>query len=92
MAFVEDLSVLFADFGVAAVHGSDTANALLDKETQAAFDGMVLDAEESITLATTGLPSLAAGSSITVGGVAYTVREIRLIDDGKLKRATLKRA
>ena len=92
MAFVEDMSIFFADFGVTAVHGASSAQVLLDKETQSALDGMVLDNDESITLPSTDLPSLATGQALTVGGVSYVAREVRVIDDGALKRVTLKRA
>lgn len=88
----EALSAFFPDFGVAAVFGAESATVLRDEETQSVLDGMVLGEEVSITLPSASLPSLAAGSSGMVDGVAYTVREVRVIDDGKLKRATLRKA
>lgn len=92
MALTEDLSVYFADFGVACVHSGSSAQAIHDKDTQRLFDGGALDEEETITLPATSLPGLANGEAVTVAGVSYTVREVHYLDDGKLKRASLKRA
>jgi hypothetical protein len=88
---LEDLSIMFADFGVNCVLGTSTALGLFDRGTQSALGGMALSEEESITLPATTFASLAAGSSLTVDAVAYTVREIEYLDDGKIKRATLRR-
>jgi hypothetical protein len=92
VAFAENLAPLFADFGSAAVVGAASGRVLFDRESQAVFDGLALDAEESATMATTTFPTLANGDTIVITGRGtFTVREVRLIDDGALKRATLKR-
>jgi hypothetical protein len=91
MAFAENLAAMFADFGVSATYSAVTAKVILDRETQAMFDQMALGEEESITLPAATFAALASGDAITVDAVAYTVREVRLMDDGKLKRATLRR-
>jgi hypothetical protein len=89
---LEDVALFFADFAVTAVHGGDTAKVHHDIDTRTVLDGMGLGDVETITFPADKLPGLANGSSLTVDGVAYTVREVNFIDDGKLKTATLRRA
>lgn len=91
MALTENLAAMFADFGVTATYAAASAKVLHDRDTQAMFDGMALTEEESITLPTATFSALASGDAITVDGTAYTVREVRMFDDGKLKRATLRK-
>jgi hypothetical protein len=87
----ENMPAFFPDFGVNAVHGAASAKVLFDRVTREVLDGLVLDEEASITLAASALPALARGEAVTVNGVAYTVREVQLIDDGLVKRVTLRK-
>lgn len=89
MAVTEDLALFFADFGVDAVFGADTAVVLLDKPDADVFDGQIIANDPVITFATTDLTGLVRGSAITVDGVGYTVRDVNLVDDGKLSKARL---
>lgn len=91
MAFSETLAPYFADFGVAATRGADSAKVLLDAPTRAVLDGMALSDDYAITLPSSGLPNLARDESVTVDGAAYVVREVAQLGDGKLKRATLRK-
>lgn len=89
MAFTEDMSLFFAEFGVEAVFGAATATVLLDKPDAEIFDGAAIANDPVITYATTDLTGLAHGSAITVDGASFKVREVNLVDDGKLTRARL---
>lgn len=90
--FVENPRLLFADFGVPATHGAQAAVVLFDEPSRDVLDNMVIDAEPAITLPAADLPGLAVGEAVVVDGRSFTVREVRAIDDGKLKRVTLRAA
>jgi hypothetical protein len=83
MAFAEDLDIFVADFGVSCTAGATTANGILDMPSQVISDGMVLTTDFTLTARASAFGSLIRGDSITVDSVAYTVREVMLIDDGK---------
>jgi hypothetical protein len=88
MAFTEDISLFFADFGVEAVFGASSAQVLLDEPDNTIFEGQLVAADASITYATGDLEGLQKGSSLTVDGNAYKVTQPPMkIDDGKLMRA-----
>lgn len=89
--FAEDLTPFFADFGVTAVHGSDTASVLLDMPDQQILGDMQISTEYAITWRTGDLPGLKSGDAITVAAVSYAVREVTRQDDGAVMRATLKK-
>ena len=87
--FTEDLSPLFADFGMPAQYGSLTATVLLDMPDQQIFGDMQISTEYAITYKSADLAGLKRGDSITVNAVAYSVREVTKLDDGALLHATL---
>lgn len=89
--FVEDLAVLFADFGVTAVYGSLTALVVLDMPDQQVLGGMQISADYAITYRSVDLVGLKHGDALTVDGTSYTVREVTRLDDGRITHATLKR-
>lgn len=92
--FTEDLGAFFAtgDFAVPAVFGALTAEVLLDAPDEELLGGEVLSTEYAIRYRAGQLTGLTRGSSITVNGINYTVRQVRATDDGALMRATLTRA
>jgi hypothetical protein len=45
-----------------------------------------------LTLRTADLPDLAHGETVRIDGASYIVREVMAIDDGALKRVTLRPA
>ncbi|MGI9142876.1 MAG: hypothetical protein ACR2IJ_06755, partial [Fluviibacter sp.] len=57
---------------------------IFDMPTSIMADGMVLSNEYMVTLQTSVFGVPLYGDAMTVDGAAYTVREARLIDDGKL--------
>ena len=82
MALVEDLGVFLDDFGVSCTAGAVTALGILDMPSQIISNGMVLSTDYTLTAKASDFGSLLRGDAITVNGVAYTVREVMLIDDG----------
>jgi len=93
MAFPEDLTVFFADFGREAVFGAQSAVVLLDEPDGTIFDGQLMAADASITYASGELVGLQKGSSLTIDGNAYKVSQPPMkIDDGKLMQAQVAEA
>jgi hypothetical protein len=85
------MAPFLADFGVTAVFGSATAQVILDMPDQSILGDMQLSTEYAITYAAADLAGLKHGSAITVDGVAYTVREVTRMEDGRMVRAVLKK-
>jgi hypothetical protein len=90
--FAERLGLFVTDFSVPVVHDGQTARALFDQPTRGVLEDMVIDTEPAITLPAATLPVMARGEAITVAGVGYIVREVQLLDDGAMKRITLRAA
>jgi hypothetical protein len=91
MAITEDLDIFLADFGASCTAGAVTANGILDMPSQILSDGMVLSTDYTLTARASNFGTLIRGSSITVDGAAYTVRETMLIDDGKFVQIALQK-
>lgn len=85
----ENLDVFFDAFAVTVVSGYITSKGILDAPTNMLGDGMVLTNDYVLTVKTADFGGLLYGDPITVGGVPYTVRETRQIDDGKLSEIVL---
>jgi len=92
MAFTEDLSVFLADFGVSVIAGAVSGSGLLDQPGELIADGMVITTDYSLRCEASKFGSLAYGTSITVDSLTYTVRENRLIDDGKFCLISLQKS
>lgn len=91
MALTEDLDIFLADFGVSCTAGAVTAKGILDMPNQVISDGMVLTTDYTLTARASNFGNLIRGNAITVDGVAYTVRETMLIDDGKFVQIALQK-
>jgi hypothetical protein len=89
MALNEDLSVFLADFGVSCTSGATTALGILDMPSQLIADSMVISTDYQLTAKASDFGGLKYNDAITVDGVAYTVRETRLIDDGRMCEVSL---
>lgn len=97
MAFAEDMTAFFstAEFAVSATFtpagggASVSASVILDAPTEDILGGDGLSDEYAITYAATDLVGIKSGATGTINAVAYKVREVKLLDDGKLKRASL---
>jgi hypothetical protein len=92
MAWTEDLTPFLADFGVTVRHGSEVASAILDAPTTTALGGLVTLEDFQLTLRADVLTDLGHGETVTIDGTDYLVREVLQIDDGALKRVTLRPA
>jgi hypothetical protein len=77
------------DFGVTIVWGALTTTGVLDMPSEVIAGGMVITTDYSLMYVTSTMPGLAYNDSITVEGAAYTVREVRMQDDGKFSIAYL---
>ena len=52
-------------------------------------DGVVLTTDYAVVVKTSDFSAVVSNDSMTVDGVAYTVREPMLLDDGKIMRIML---
>ena len=93
MAFAEDLTKFFdvAGFAQAATWGALSANVILDTPTEDQLGGKALGVAFDVTLPASSWPNIARGASVTIAAVSYTVREVRLLDDGALKKLALQK-
>ncbi len=85
MAFVEDSTTSSAylnDFGVSCTSGTTTANAILEQPDLVLAGNQIMSTDYQLTARVVDFGALVAGASITVDNVAYTVRELRKLDDG----------
>lgn len=82
MPLNEDLTVFLNDFGVSCTAGAITALGILDMPSQVLAGDVVLSTDYTLTARASDFGSLLYGDGITVNGVAYQVREVRLVDDG----------
>lgn len=83
MALTENLDVFLADFGVAVTDGTTTTTGVLDMPSEVIAGGMVITTDYALTVKASVYPNLKYGDALTVGGVSYTVREVRAQDDGQ---------
>ena len=91
LSFTEDLDAFFdtPGFTVPVVHGVTTSVGYLDQPSEIIADGVVLTTDYAVVVKTSEFSSVARGDAMTVDGVAYTVREPMLLDDGKIMRVML---
>ena len=84
MALSETLAFLNTDeFGVTCQIGAGASFVgILDSPVDVIAGGMALSREYLLTAKTSDVSSASRGTSITVGGASYTVRENRPVDDG----------
>ena len=83
MAIQDTLTFLNAsEFGVTCSIGASSFVGILDSPVDVIAGGMALSREYSLLAKTSDVSSATRGTSITVDGASYTVRENRAIDDG----------
>ena len=80
---IEILDTFLADFGVTVTDGTTTATGILDMPSEVIAGGMVITTDFSLTVRSDAFPNLKYDDPLTVNGGAYTVREVKLQDDGK---------
>jgi hypothetical protein len=91
MAITEDLNLFLDDFGVSCTAGAISALGILDMPTQVLAGEMVLSTDYTLTARASDFGGLLYGAAITVGGVNYSVRETRQLDDGAFVEIGLQR-
>ena len=89
MAFTENLDVFLADFGVSVTAGAVSGHGLLDMPGELVADGMVISTDYMLTAKADDFGSLLYGDSILVNSDLYSVRQVLLIDDGRMIQAGL---
>lgn len=82
MALSENLDVFMADFGVAVTDGVTATVGNLDMPSEVLAGGMIITTDYTLTIRANVYPALKYADSLTVAGASYTVREVRLLDDG----------
>ena len=92
MALTDLLDSYLADFGVDCVAGSVTGKGILDMPGQVLAGNMVISTDFMLTAKASDFGDLLYDSEISVNGVAYVVRETRLIDDGLFCEISLQRS
>jgi len=92
MAFTEDLTPFFADFGGAATLNSAAVTAIVDTQTAIEVEGIAT--QQPTALVRTSEASVAApGQPFVANAVTYIVRQVlREPPDGVLTRLVLARA
>ncbi len=93
MALSENLDTFLstAEFAVAVTNGVTATTGILDMPSDVIAGGMVITTDYALTIKSSVYPTLKYGDSLTVGGAAYTVREVRLIDDGAFSTVYLQK-
>jgi hypothetical protein len=95
MDFGPDLAALYAEFGtdisVAVDGATQTARGYFTAPGAAALSGAGISNDYTIELSALSLPSIRAGATVTISGTSYKVREIWPIDDGSVRRLTLRK-
>jgi hypothetical protein len=89
MTLTENLDTFLADFGVTVVWGLVSGLGIFESPDQTIGGGLGISSEYSILVKTSVFGAAAYADAITVGGVSYTVREVRKIDDGSFCRIVL---
>lgn len=85
----ENLDTFLSDFGVAVVLGSVSGLGILDQPDQTLGGGLVQSTQYALTAKASVVGGAKAGDPITVGGIAYKVREVTKLDDGAFCRLLL---
>lgn len=91
MAWLEDPTVFLDDFGVAISSGATTGLGILDMPGSLTADGMAITTDYTVRCETSKFGGLLYGDEMTVAGVVYQVREVRLVDDGTFVEVSLMR-
>lgn len=81
MNFLDDVKLLYADFGVSAAHTpfggglTTTANALLDEPGQALVGGEILATEYGLRYPSASFPAVKRGDTFVIGARTFSARE-----------------
>ena len=91
LSFAEDLDAFFdtPGFTVPVASGETTSVGYFESPNEIIADGVVLTTDYAVVVKTSDFSAVTNGSAMTVDGIAYTVREPMLLDDGKIMRVML---
>ena len=78
-----------ADFGVPVVWGAVSGIGILDQPDVLIADGLAIGTAYQLTAKASVFGTAANGSAFLVNGVAFTVREVKKVDDGIFVRIGL---
>lgn len=83
MALSENLDAFLVDFGVPVTDGTTATTGILDMPSEVIAGGMVITTDYALTIKAGVYADLKYDDPLTVNGAAYTVREVKLQDDGQ---------
>lgn len=90
MAFNEDLTIFFADFGVVAIYNGESAKVIFDMPDIINNIGdQMISADYTVLFNSTNFTGIKYADQITVNGVNYTVNDVLKVGDGKLSQLGL---
>ena len=89
MPFTEDLDAFFVDFTDEVIWDNAEYKGILEEPDQILADGVVLSTEYQLTVKTTDFASVVFDKDLVINSEAYTVRNMRKIDDGSLSIISL---
>ena len=87
----DDLAIFLDDFGLECKADGITAKGILDMPTQILSGDVILSTDYTLRALTSDFGALIAGNQIKVDGIAYKVREVQTVDDGKFCEVALQR-
>lgn len=88
----DDPEFFLTDFGVSVTAGAVSGFGILDMPGLVVADGMVISTDYTLRCLASEFGNLAYSSGVVVDSVAYTVREVRLLDDGVFCEISLQKA
>lgn len=91
MAWTEDPTVFLADFGLSVSSGGVSGLGILDMPGSLTADGMAISTDYTLRCESSKFGGVMYGDEMSIAGVTYQVREVRLIDDGTFSEITLMR-
>lgn len=91
MTLTEDPSLFLADFGVTVTSGAVSGLGILDMPGNLTADGMAISTDYLLRCETSKFGNLLYGDEMTVAGIVYQVREVRMVDDGTFVEVSLMR-
>lgn len=92
METAAELAAFLTDFGKPVVCGAVTTTGILDMPGAVQLGDQVTSTDYALRYLTSTLPDLDHDDALTVDGVAYTVRFVLPVTDGKFSIATLQKA
>ena len=89
MTIADDLGAFFSFDAATVTNGIVTSTGLLDMPSEIIADGAVLTTDYKLTVRASDFGGLLYGDGLTVNGINYTVRNVMLVDDGRIAEISL---